>query len=465
MSALYVNEVAKPNEILWTFAAPDDTKLVNTTLWRAARTSVDGGAYTWVVDTDALPYRWLEWCTDYQLGCHHIGSLDDPLSPTNRAEFAGLHARYLFTHLNCAGLAPELPCRHPSGAEAKIFGARVGLLDQVSPELEPQLDGTLIDATSPQEGVRSLSFAATDRGGGIAAVGLIADGRTVLDRPPDPGDARCRQPYVSRVPCPLSTSVTLTFDTAALVNGSHVLQAFATDVSGNRSASTPFTITTRNGSTPNGIGASRAVRLTASLANRTGKSLRGAIRYGQSTVLRGSLTTLENAPIPGAALDVLVRVSRPGSIPHPRTVTTDSKGRYAYRVPGGASRDIDVAYRAFALDEGYSAMATAKLRVRASITLSTSRRSLRNGQRVRFRGRLVGGPRRQDASMILYALGDRRIPVTSLKADSRGRFSYTYRFRTVRQRSIFRFQVRTESRPGYPYTAGASRTVQLAVRP
>jgi hypothetical protein len=192
MSALYANVVEKPNQILWMFAAPDDTALVNATLWRAARTSVAGGAYTWVVDTDALPHRWLEWCTDYQQGCRQIGSLDEPLAPGNRVNFTDLHARYLFAHLDCNGLDERFPCSHPNGAEAKIFGSRIGLLDQVSPLLGSQLEGTLLDSTVHQEGIRSLSFSATDRGGGIAAVGLIADGRVVLVRPPDPGDARCR---------------------------------------------------------------------------------------------------------------------------------------------------------------------------------------------------------------------------------------------------------------------------------
>jgi hypothetical protein len=124
-----------------------------------------------------------------------------------------------------------------------------------------------------------------------------------------------------------------------------------------------------------------------------------------------------------------------------------------------------VAYRAFSLDEGYAAVGRTAIHVRAAIRLRVTPRSLRNGQRVRFRGRLVGGPRRQDASLILYALGDRRIPVTALKADSRGHFSFRYRFRTIQERSGFRFQVRSESRPGYPYVAGASNIARVTVRP
>jgi hypothetical protein len=316
------------------------------------------------------------------------------------------------------------------------------------------------------EGSAWLSFSVNDRGGGVASVGLVADGKVIHERPTDPSDPRCARPYVLRVPCPLSASVTLTFDTSGLPNGSHVVQAFATDVSGNRATSAPFTVTTRNGSSPNGVGAARASRLTAELTSTAGRPLRGAIRYGRSATLRGALTTLGGAPISGASVDVITRVSRPGSVARTRAVTTDSNGRYAYRVPPGASRDLQVAYRSFTLDESYSAAATVRVRVRARISLQVSRRSLRNGDRVRFRGRLLGGPRRQDATLILYALGgDRRIPVTPVRADARGRFEYDYRFRTVARRSTFRFQVRTQRQPAYPYATGASNVARVVVRP
>ena len=309
------------------------------------------------------------------------------------------------------------------------------------------------------EGERWVEFSASDRGGGIASVGLLVDGHVAVERPAEPGDTRCRTPYIVRVPCPMTATVTVHFDTAALANGSHVVQAFAADVSGNRATSAPFSISTRNAALANGATASRAARLTASVTTVAGTPIRRAVSYGRSAVIRGTLSNLAGVPIAGAQLDVLTRSSRPGAAQRTRVVTTDAMGRFAYRLPTGPSRVVDVAYRAFSLDDGYSATATATLRVRAAIKLTATPRTLRNGQRVRFRGRLVGGPHRQDATILLYALGGRRIPVTSLRADSRGRFSFSYRFRTVAQRSSFRFQVRAERRAGYPYDSGASNVV------
>lgn len=451
----------------WSFSAPPDTAVANLTAWRAVRVSSASGVARWYLGpSQERLEREIEGCIDYQLPrCTGLGSFAEPEHAASRVDAHGLSAREVHAILECHGFSVGQPCDHPAGAEFKIFRARVGLLDQTTPEIQSDLSGSLT-AGAAVEGSAWLTFSVHDQGGGIARVGLMADGHVIQERPTDLSDTHCVQPYVLRVPCPLRATVTLTFDTSALPNGTHVFQTFATDVSGNRVTSAPFTATTRNGSTPNGVGAARAARLTADLTSLDGKPLRGPVSYGRSTVLRGVLTTLEGAPISGATLDVITRVSRPGSAARVRTATTGSDGRYAYRVPGGASRDLEVAYRSFTLDEGYSAAASARVRVRAAIRLNVSRRSLRNGERVRFRGRLLGGPRRQDATLMLYALGGGRpIPVSPVRADAQGRFVYSYRFRTVDQRSTFRFQVRTQNQPAYPYSAGASNVAKVVVRP
>ena len=467
--AVFGSSVAKGVDLAWTFTAPDDVTLDNATLWRAARASTSTGIAQWVVETDesrAAGFRTLENCADYQLQrCRAVGVLQDPEAASNRVELTGMRARRLHTVLRCNGLDPTAPCQHPDGAEFRVYRARLGLIDQAAPELTTPLKGTLLDPGTLHEGERWVEFSASDRGGGIASVGLLVDGHVAVERPAEPGDTRCRTPYIVRVPCPMTATVTVHFDTAALANGSHVVQAFAADVSGNRATSAPFSISTRNAALANGATASRAARLTASVTTVAGTPIRRAVSYGRSAVIRGTLSNLAGIPIAGAQLDVLTRSSRPGAAQRTRVVTTDAMGRFAYRLPTGPSRVVDVAYRAFSLDDGYSATATATLRVRAAIKLTATPRTLRNGQRVRFRGRLVGGPHRQDATILLYALGGRRIPVTSLRADSRGRFSFSYRFRTVAQRSRFRFQVRAERRAGYPYDSGASNVVDVTVRP
>ena len=120
-------------ELLWTFAAPENTTMTTATLWRAARTSSFENPTYFVVETDASPYDLLE----------HYLDCDGPFSgPT---------------------------CGSAAGAAFKVFRARIGLLDQVTPEIGATVEGSLTQVSQPHEGERSVSFSAKDRGGGIAA--------------------------------------------------------------------------------------------------------------------------------------------------------------------------------------------------------------------------------------------------------------------------------------------------------
>jgi hypothetical protein len=305
-----------------------------------------------------------------------------------------------------------------------------------------------------------------DRGGGIRWVGLLIDGAERLVKPVDPLGAGCREPFTALVPCPLAATSTVALDTASLDDGEHIVNAFATDVSGNRGVSAPFTVTTRNASYPNGFGATRDVRLTTALTTAKGRRVVHPLAYGTRTEVRGTLSTAAGRPIPDARLEITTRTTRPGAAAHVRAATTDSKGRFRYRLPIGASRVIDIGYRAFTLDNRYAASATATLRVRAGVILRLTPTVQRNGHVVTFGGRLRGGPYRKDASLILYALAGRgRIPVTSLRSDVQGHFSFRYRFRTVTSATRFKFEVQVESRPSYPYASARSNRAAVLVRP
>lgn len=244
------------------------------------------------------------------------------------------------------------------------------------------------------------------------------------------------------------------------------MAVFASDVSGNRTTSKIFAVSTRNASPPNGNAATRDAKLRVSVTTSSGKTARQPLPYGRRVELRGTLSTADGGAIAGARVELSMKTTRPGAASHVLALTTGSHGEFAYSVAPGPSRTLDLGYRAFSADSGYAAQTSVKLAVRAGVTLKATPRTLRNRHRVRFSGRVLGGPRPQDASMILYALAPRgRIPVTSLRADSRGRFSFSYRFRTVTERPRFRFEVQVESRPSYPYAAGRSDRVAVVVRP
>ena len=82
--------------------------------------------------------------------------------------------------------------------------------------------GDLLDTARPLTGVRSVSYSASDAGGGL----YQADARWSTGAPAstqlvDDNGGRCRQPFLSPVPCKNSASGTLSFDTAALPDGQH----------------------------------------------------------------------------------------------------------------------------------------------------------------------------------------------------------------------------------------------------
>ena len=169
-------------------------------------------------------------------------------------------------------------------------------------------------------------------------------------------------------------------------------------------------------------------------------------------------------------LDVGVRRIRPGNRLRPAgTVTTDSAGRFGYVLPAGPSRVVRFGYRAFSLDPDEVASTELALDVRAGVTLRANKRRVRTGRRVTFRGRLRGGPARNGTTVLLYALfpgaSRERIPVEALRADRRGRFRFTYRFRTTPRATTYRFAAFVRRQADYPYAPGRSRVVKVRVRP
>jgi hypothetical protein len=59
----------------------------------------------------------------------------------------------------------------------------------------------------------------------------------------------------------------------------------------------------------------------------------------------------------------------------------------------------------------------------------------------------------------------RHLPVGNVKADAKGRFRFTYRFRRTLVRARYRFQARLTAQPGYPYRGAVSKRVAVVVSP
>jgi hypothetical protein len=129
---------------------------------------------------------------------------------------------------------------------------------------------------------------------------------------------------------------------------------------------------------------------------------------------------------------------------------------------------VEISYRAAASDPAPVAVARLTVRVRAGVTLKTSTGRVRNGTALRFTGRVLGERGTRRAIVTIYALSSgrrSRIPVETVRANSRGRFSYTYRFGNIPGPSVYRFEARVPKQTGFPYLEGLSPRVTVRGRP
>jgi hypothetical protein len=462
--------------VAWVFTAPRDTVITDFTLFRTAH--LVSGPYwshyftlSYSRRGDISPGTYADFCSPHGNSCWGRGvGAEHPFDPGNRLAVSGIQVQQLVAQIACyfdgAGRC------EPTSDHGwfRLYSSRVGL-DDLHPPALGRPSGSLLATDAPLEGEESISFSATDRGGGIEKVGVAVDGALVVQRAAiDPVASRCRRPFVAVVPCPLARSTTLAFDTAQLSNGRHTVQASVTDAAGNETRSDPVSVTTLNGSQPNGRGASRFVKLNAWLRSKRDKPRRAAVvPYGASRFAEGRLTDAGGHPISGAVLQASSRVRRPGAkFVKTGTVTTSEDGRFAYRIAKGPSRTIRFAYKAYTLDPAPVQTATLSLQVKAGIRLKLTPHRVTNGQKVRFKGTLKGGPARKGTRVTIDVLvpdARRRVPIGNVKADAKGRFKFAYRFRRTLVKARYRFQARLTPQPGYPYRGATSRRVSVVVSP
>ena len=104
--------------------------------------------------------------------------------------------------------------------------------------------------------------------------------------------------------------------------------------------------------------------------------------------------------------------------------------------------------------------------VRARTAIAVSRRLLRNGDTVRFSGRLLGGPVPDGGKLIDLQAHYRRQWRTfaTPRTDAGGRWQQDYRFEATRGLVRYRFRARIRREAAYPYELGYSRVLSVTVR-
>lgn len=396
----------------------------------------------------------------------------------------------------------------------RVSAAKLALRDSSDPQISASSGTLLTDAT--MKGDESVTLSATDVGSGLYRVRVLVGGALKLTKPVALNNGRCTDlnpangddhEFDSHVPCKPSASGTYTFDTSSLPDGTHTLAVQVEDAGGNTNTLSSRQVAISNhspsggggpglntqsgvlapplpGSVP-GAGVGLAHTFNGELAGVAGEEAsacagekptlvvqgvkRGqlTLRYGQKRTVKVALTCASNnRRIRNATLELSSRVGKRAAVALTRE--TDRDGVASIAIGPGPSRTMTVGYRMYGDDANPRAQATLRVKVIAKATIKASKHSVRNGQPVVLRGKLVGGhvPRRGVNLLVQWKDGKRWRPFSQVKTDRAGRYRYAYRF--TRTNRTVRYQLRVAVANGqvdYPFAPGASRAIRVTVAP
>ncbi len=313
----------------------------------------------------------------------------------------------------------------------------------------PGVEFLPMDASAPT----NIRFRATDAASGLRSVELT------LKRGDDP--------VTYGLPVSLNAGVYgAVLDDETLPEDEYTVRAHVVDLAGNeRTVEGPLL------KLPARIGTSLTVGKRALIVHGVGAGkrryvLRRSVRtnFGRAAKLRGRLTTPGRNPLGDRDITIAERVDLPdASWRAVGVVRTDGGGRFAFRAAPGPSRQLRFRFDGTPSIRGRTS--TVHLHVRASSSMHASRHHVVNGEAVRFRGVVRSRPVPATGKLLQLQVFSRGhwLTFATPRADSRGKWTYEYRFTATRGVAQYRFRVRLPREAGSPYAAGVSRTVRIKV--
>ena len=375
--------------------------------------------------------------------------------------------------LFCSGSSSN-DCLLSSNRPLEIRGAEVTLRESVLPSLA--ITGGTLTSGGLQSGIRSVGYRAADQESGIAKIEILLDDNVVATHDFSANASRC--PHTGWNACQEAVNEEVAVDTRQIADGIYTLGARTTDAAGNAAVTRTGSLTVRNQALPpsggnpappppapltQAPGPPTGIHVTHINSTRTFLTSR-LIRYGSRATLRGILRDPAGKPIPNATVDVILQTERKKSrLRKVTSRTTDVNGRFEYKTNPGPSRLVRFAYGHNSGNSTYAFTHDVKVKTKAGLTLHVNRTRLRNGQSVRFYGTIRGNKQRKVLEVQVRQRG-RWDTIRSVRSDSKGRWSWRYRFKRTYEPTRYKFRARVRTESGFPYATGHSRTRSVRVR-
>jgi hypothetical protein len=186
-------------------------------------------------------------------------------------------------------------------------------------------------------------------------------------------------------------------------------------------------------------------------------------RFGEGARIVGRLESRDGRPVPNAELHIFAASSTVAE--HEVSVLrTDGAGRYTYDVPPGSTRAFRVVYLGTPVT--LPSQGGVGIQVRSASTIRSRPRRLRNGQSVRFNGRVQSLPTPPAGKLVelQVTLSGRWQTFRTTRTDLNGAWHVRYRFRRSCGLTRYRFRARLPRETSYPFETGFSRATKVRVR-
>ena len=187
------------------------------------------------------------------------------------------------------------------------------------------------------------------------------------------------------------------------------------------------------------------------------------VAFGRPAQVVGQLLATDGRPLPNAELQVLSRTAlSPERLEG--VIRTGANGEFVYTAGAGSTRTLRFAYQGTSITLPSTSEVT--LFVPAASTLRPRPRRLRNGQAVRFAGRLQSLPPPAAGKLVelQVVLSGRWQTFRTTRTDAGGGWKVRYRFRRSCGLTRYRFRARLPAETGYPFEPGTTKPVKVTVR-